>query len=355
MKRTVQINGREIGDGCPPYVIAELSANHNGDIGRALQIIQAAKDAGADAVKLQTYRADTITIDHDSEDFQVHGGLWDGRTLFELYQWAQMPWEWHESLFARARELGIAIFSSPFDATAVDLLEELDAPAYKIASFEIIDLPLIRRVASTGKPLIMSTGMAGLEEIGAAIDAAREAGCANPIVLRCVSGYPAPAGEYNLKTMIDIAQRFGVLTGLSDHTISNVTALASVALGGCVIEKHVTLDRAGGGPDDSFSLEPAELASLVADAHTAWTALGKVSYDRQSSEQGNAKFRRSLYVVKDLRKGELITPEHVRSIRPGFGLPPDCIGAIVGRHARIDAQRGSPVTWQLVGDDPERR
>ena len=355
MKRTVQINGREIGDGCPPYVIAELSANHNGDIGRALQIIQAAKDAGADAVKLQTYRADTITIDHDSEDFQVHGGLWDGRTLFELYQWAQMPWEWHEPLFARARELGIAIFSSPFDATAVDLLEQLGAPAYKIASFEIIDLPLIRRVASTGKPLIMSTGMAGLEEIGAAIDAAREAGCANPIVLRCVSGYPAPAGEYNLKTMVDIAQRFGVLTGLSDHTISNVTALASVALGGCVIEKHVTLDRAGGGPDDSFSLEPAELASLVADAHTAWTALGKVSYDRQSSEQGNAKFRRSLYVVKDLRKGELITPEHVRSIRPGFGLPPDCIGAIVGRHARIDAQRGSPVTWQLVGDDPECR
>lgn len=355
MKRTVQINGREIGDGCPPYVIAELSANHNGDIGRALQIIQAAKDAGADAVKLQTYRADTITIDHDSEDFQVHGGLWDGRTLFELYQWAQMPWEWHEPLFARARELGIAIFSSPFDATAVDLLEQLGAPAYKIASFEIIDLPLIRRVASTGKPLIMSTGMAGLEEIGAAIDAAREGGCANPIVLRCVSGYPAPAGEYNLKTMVDIAQRFGVLTGLSDHTISNVTALASVALGGCVIEKHVTLDRAGGGPDDSFSLEPAELASLVADAHTAWTALGKVSYDRQSSEQGNAKFRRSLYVVKDLRKGELITPEHVRSIRPGFGLPPDCIGAIVGRHARIDARRGSPVTWQLVGDDPERR
>jgi N-acetylneuraminate synthase len=352
MNRTVDIDGREIGTGVPPYVIAELSANHNGDIGRALQILQAAKNAGADAVKLQTYRADTITIDHDSEDFQVHGGLWDGRTLFELYQWAQMPWEWHEPLFAKAREIGITIFSSPFDCTAVDLLERLGAPAYKIASFEIIDLPLIRRVAGTGKPLIISTGMAGLQEIGAAIAAAREAGCANPVVLRCVSGYPAPAGEYNLRTMVDIGQRFDVLTGLSDHTISNVTALAAVALGGCLIEKHVTLDRAGGGPDDSFSLEPDELSNLVADVRTAWAALGKVSYERQTSEQGNAKFRRSLYVVKDLCKGELITPAHVRSIRPGFGLPPDCIGAIVGRRAQIDVQRGSPVTWDLIGGRP---
>lgn len=349
MKKTITIDGRNIGDGCPPYIIAELSANHNGDIQRAFQIMEAAKAAGADAIKLQTYSADTITINHGSEDFQIHGGLWDGRTLYELYKWAQMPWEWHEPLFDHARALGITIFSSPFDETAVDLLERLNAPAYKIASFEAVDLPLIRYVAGTGKPMIISTGMASLQEIQNAVGAAREGGCANPVVLRCISGYPAPARDYNLRTMRDIAERFDVLTGLSDHTIDNATALASVALGGCMIEKHVTLDRAGGGPDDSFSLEPPELRNLVQDVRTAWEALGEISYERQTSERENAKFRRSLYVVKALRKGDLITAEHVRSIRPGFGLAPQHIADIVGREAQIDASFGSPVSWALVG------
>ncbi len=343
MKKTIKINGREIGPDHAPYIIAELSANHNGDIQRAFQIMEAAKKAGADAIKLQTYTADTITIDCDSEDFQIHGGLWDGQTLYNLYKGAQMPWEWHKPLFEKAKELGITIFSSPFDYTAVDLLEELAAPAYKIASFEAIDLPLIKYVAKTGKPMIISTGMANEEEIQEAINAAYEGGCKELVVLHCVSGYPAPAGEYNLATIADISNRFNVISGLSDHTIDNTTAIASVVLGASVIEKHVTLDRNGGGPDDSFSLEPKELEQLCRDAKVAWQALGKVNYERKESEKGNAKFRRSLYVVKDIAEGEEFTTENVKSIRPGFGLAPKYLDDILGKKSKKTLNKGTAI------------
>lgn len=350
MTQYITINGRRIGAGYPPYIIAELSANHNGDINRAFQIMEAAKQAGADAIKLQTYTHETITMDCDSEDFQIHGGLWDGQTLYELYKGAHMPWEWHEPLFAKAKELDITIFSSPFDFTAVDLLEALDAPAYKIASFELVDLALIKRVAQTGKPMIMSTGMANAEEIQQAIDTARNNGCEELVVLHCVSGYPAPAEQYNLKTIADITQKFDVLSGLSDHTIDNATAVASVALGACLIEKHVTLDRNGGGADDSFSLEPIELAQLCRDSKTAWQALGKVNYERTAAEQGNAKFRRSLYVVKDIAEGELITTDNVRSIRPGFGLAPKYYEDVLGKTVNTKLTAGTPLTWQLLNE-----
>jgi N-acetylneuraminate synthase len=341
MKPFITINNRKIGPDHPPYIIAELSANHNGDINRAYQIIEAAKQAGADAIKLQTYTHETITMDCDSEEFQIHGGLWNGQSLYQLYKKAHMPWEWHEPLFTKAKELGITIFSSPFDFSAVVLLETLDAPAYKIASFELVDLPLIARVAKTGKPMIMSTGMANQEEIQEAIDCARENGCKELIVLHCVSGYPAPPEQYNLATIADISQRYQVLAGLSDHTIDNATAVASVVLGACLIEKHVTLDRTGGGPDDSFSLEPNELKQLCKDAKTAWLALGKVNYDRTEAEKGNVKFRRSLYVVKDIKRGDKLTAENVKSIRPGFGLPPKYYDSVLNKTAKEDLRSGS--------------
>ncbi|CAH6795450.1 Pseudaminic acid synthase [Vibrio chagasii] len=348
MKPFITIDGRQIGPDFPPYIIAELSANHNGDINRAFQIMEEAKKAGADAIKLQTYTHETITIDCDSEEFQIHGGLWDGQTLYELYKGAHMPWEWHKPLFEKAKELGITIFSSPFDFTAVDLLEELDAPAYKIASFEVIDLPLIKRVAQTGKPMIISTGMANEEEIAEAIKIAKDNGCHELVVLHCVSGYPAPAEQYNLRTIADIAQRFDVLSGLSDHTIDNATAVTSIALGACLVEKHVTMDRNGGGADDSFSLEPAELKNLCQDTKTAWQALGSVNYERTEAEKGNVKFRRSLYVVKDIAKGEPITSENVRSIRPGFGLAPKFYEEVIGRTAKNKINSGTPLSWSLL-------
>jgi len=322
MSNFMTIAGKRIGLDYPPYVIAEMSANHNGKLETALRIIEEAKKAGADAVKLQTYRPDTITLDCDTEDFQIHGGLWDGRNLYELYQEAHMPWDWHKPLFEHARKLGITIFSSPFDTTAIDLLEDLNAPAYKIASFEAVDLPLIKYAASTGKPMIISTGMADAEEIQEAIDAARAGGCKELAILHCVSGYPAPAADYNLRTIPDMMQRFGLVIGLSDHTLDNTTAIASVALGASIIEKHFTLDRRAGGPDDSFSLEPAELAALCQGARTAWEALGRVDYGCKSSEQGNVRFRRSLYFVEDMKAGERIGRDQVKSIRPGFGLAP---------------------------------
>ena len=344
---SISIAGRRIAVDTPPYIIAELSANHNGKLETALKIIEEAKKAGADAIKLQTYTADTITLDCDSEEFQIHGGLWDGKTLYQLYQEAHMPWAWHAPLFEYARKLGITIFSSPFDNTAVDLLEDLNAPAYKIASFEAVDLPLIKYVASTGKPMIISTGMADADEIQEAIDAAREGGCKELAILHCVSGYPAPAEDYNLRTIPDMMRRFGLVTGLSDHTLDNTTAIASVVLGASIIEKHFTLDRSGGGPDDSFSLEPAELAALCRDSKTAWAALGQVDYGRKSSEQGNAKFRRSLYFVKDLKAGDVITADSVRSVRPGFGAAPKHLDAVIGKCVASDVYRNTPVLFDL--------
>ena len=348
---SIRIANRRISAGDPPYVIAELSANHNGQLATALKIIEEAKAAGADAVKLQTYKPDTITLDCDTEDFRIRGGLWDGRSLYDLYAEAHMPWDWHKPLFTHARKLGITIFSSPFDSTAVDLLEDLEAPAYKIASFEAVDLGLIKYVAKTGKPMIISTGMADAEEIQEAISAAREGGCKELAVLHCVSGYPAPAGDYNLKTIPDMIQRYGLVTGLSDHTLDNTTAICSVALGATIIEKHFTLNRNGGGPDDSFSLEPADLAELCRGARTAWDALGRVDYGRKSSEIGNVLFRRSLYIVEDLQAGTVLTPKNLRSIRPGHGLPPKHLDALLGRRINRMVKRGTPASWDMITDE----
>ncbi|WP_323835292.1 pseudaminic acid synthase [Photorhabdus africana] len=348
MKSYITINGRKIGPNEPPYIIAELSANHNGDINRAIKIMTLAKEAGADAIKLQTYTPDTITMNCDSDEFQINGGLWDGQTLYQLYKSAYMPWEWHIPLFKKAEELGITIFSSPFDFTAIDFLEELNAPAYKVASFEIVDLPLIKRIAQTKKPMIISTGMANEDEILEAINTARENGCEELIVLHCVSGYPAPADQYNLRTISDISRKFNVLSGLSDHTIDNATAVASVALGACLIEKHVTLDRNGGGADDSFSLEPKELELLCKDTKTAWLSLGNVNYEKTEAEKGNVKFRRSLYAVRDIAKGEKLTPENIKSIRPGFGLPPKYYEDVLGKHANIDIKAGTALKFDII-------
>jgi N-acetylneuraminate synthase len=343
----LHIAGRRIAVDEPPYVIAELSANHNGRLETALALIDAARAAGADAVKLQTYTPDTITLDLDTEDFMIRGGPWDGRRLYDLYAEAHTPWAWHPELFDHARRVGITMFSSPFDATAVDLLERLGAPAYKIASFEAIDLPLIRRVAATGKPLIISTGMADEQEIQDAIDAARGAGAGQVAILRCVSGYPAPAADYHLRTLPDMMRRFGLVTGLSDHTLEDTTAIASVALGAAIVEKHFTLDRRGGGPDDGFSLEPDEFARLCRSVRTAWDCLGRVDYGRKPSEQANATFRRSLYFVKSLRAGEVVTHDAVRSVRPGFGLAPRYLEAVIGLRLTADVAAGTPVRADL--------
>lgn len=341
----IAIAGRPIGPEHPPYVIAELSANHNGSLETALRIVRAAAAAGADAVKLQTYRPDTITLNCDDEPFRIRGGLWDGRTLYDLYAEAHMPWDWHKSLFAEARRLGLVIFSSPFDNSAVDLLEDLNAPAYKIASFEAVDLPLIRYAAATGKPLIISTGMADAEEIVEAVDAARSAGCTQLALLHCVSGYPAPAEDYNLRTMVNMAERHGHVVGLSDHTLDNSVAVASVALGAAIIEKHFTLDRNGGGPDDSFSLEPADLAELCRSVRTTWQALGRVDYGLKSSEQGNLQFRRSLYFVRDLPAGAVVTGDAVRSVRPGYGLAPKHLDAVLGCRLAHAVKANTPCVW----------
>lgn len=339
------IAGRRIATDVPPYLIAELSANHNGKLETALAIVDAAQAAGASAVKVQTYRPDTITLDSDAEAFRIHGGLWGGRTLYQLYEQAHMPWEWHRPLFDHARKTGIAIFSSPFDTTAVDLLEELGAPAYKIASFEAVDLPLIRYVARTGKPMIISTGMADAQEIGEAVEAARSGGCSELALLHCVSGYPAPTADYNLRTIADMRERFGVVIGLSDHTLDNTTALVGIALGAAIVEKHFTLDRNGGGPDDSFSVEPAQFAALCRESRTAWEALGRVDYGRKSSEQGNVKFRRSLYFVRPLAAGATVTADAVRSVRPGYGLAPKHLDRVIGRVVRRDVGFATPVSW----------
>ena len=345
---SITIAGRAIGRGHPPYVIAELSANHNGNIDAALAIIDHAAAAGASAAKLQTYRADTITLDSARPEFQITSGKWAGQSLYALYQSAFTPWEWHKTLFAHAAARGITMFSSPFDATAIDLLEDLNAPAYKIASFEAVDLPLIKLAASTGKPLIISTGMADQDEILEAIQAARDGGCTELAILHCVSGYPAPPGDYNLALIPDMIARHGLVTGLSDHTLDNTTAIAAVAMGASIIEKHVTLDRTGGGPDDSFSLEPPELAHLCQSARTAWDAVGTVDYGRKSSERGNAVFRRSLYFVRDLAAGQVIVAADVRSIRPGFGAAPKYLEAIIGRPVLVDIAAQTPVSLDQI-------
>jgi len=344
----LKINNKEIGRNLPPYIVAEMSANHNQDIDNAYKIIYMAKQAGADAVKLQTYKPDTITMDMKTPEFMIDSGLWAGKSLYELYESAFTPWEWHKPLFDYAHKIGITIFSSPFDTTAVDLLEDLNVPAYKIASFEAIDLPLIRYVAQTEKPMIISTGMANSEEIREAVNTAQEGGCREIAILHCVSEYPALAEDYNLKTISDMQQKFGLVTGLSDHTIENTTAIASVALGASIIEKHVTLSRNGGGPDDSFSLEVKELKELCIGSKIAWSALGKVDYGRKSSEQGNIKFRRSLYFSKDVKKGEKLTKDNVKSIRPGFGLLPKNYEQILGRVAKCDIKLGTPVSFDVI-------
>jgi N-acetylneuraminate synthase len=346
--RSICIAGRRIGPGEPPYVVAELSGNHNGDLARALRILSAAKDAGADAVKIQTYRADTITIDHHGPDFIVEGGLWDGRRLYELYEEAHTPWDWHGPIFEHARKIGITVFSSPFDATAVDLLEDLGAPAYKIASPELIDLPLIRRVARTGKPIIMSTGMATLEEIAEAIEAARGAGAEEIVVLHCTAAYPAPPEEANLATIAEFARRFDVVAGLSDHTLGVTVAAVAVALGADLIEKHFTLDRAEGGVDAAFSLEPAELAELVRAARVARVAVGSPAFAPTASEATVLKNRRSLYVVAPVRKGEALTKANVRSIRPGAGMKPKHLDAVLGRRAARDLAFGEPLEPSMI-------
>jgi len=344
----MKINGRNISISDSPYIIAEMSANHNGNIDTAYKIIDMAKACGADAVKMQTYTPDTITMDIKSPEFKIDGGLWDGRYLYDLYGEAYTPWSWHKPLFEYSKKIGITIFSSPFDNTAVDLLEDLGVPAYKIASCEAIDLPLIKYVAQTGKPMIISTGMADVQEIQEAVEAAREGGCKELAILHCVSGYPAPAEDYNLRTLVDMRQKFGLVTGLSDHTIGNITAIASVALGASIIEKHVTLDRNGGGPDDSFSLEAKELEELCLNSKTAWESLGKIDYGVKTSEYNNIKFRRSLYCIKDIKKGEVITKDHIKSIRPGFGLAPKFLDKVLSSRATCDIVRGTPIVLKFI-------
>jgi len=347
MKKQICINGQKIGSACRPYIIAELSANHNGSLERALQTIDAAHQAGADAIKLQTYTADTMTIDCDREEFVVKGGLWDGYKLYDLYRWAETPFEWHQTMFAHARKLGITVFSTPFDESAVDLLEQLDAPAYKIASFENTDLPLIRYVAKTGKPMIMSTGMASEEEIAEAVDAARSAGCKELVLLHCISSYPAPMDQENIRQLAELGRRFDVVPGLSDHTLGTTASVAAVALGACLIEKHFTLSRADKGPDRDFSIEPDKLKRLCQDTHDAWQALGQVGYDRQPAEVGSKVFRRSIYFVRDLPAGSVIGPEDIRRIRPGMGLAPKYFDEVVGKTLKVAVQRGTPTSWDL--------
>ena len=344
----MNIDNRIISNKNYPYIIAELSANHNGSIDRAFKSIKAAKDAGADAVKIQTYTADTMTIKSDRKEFQIKGGLWDGFDLYSLYKLAETPYDWHKPLFNYAKEIGITIFSSPFDETAVDLLEDLNAPAYKLASFEITDLQLVKYIAQTKKPMIISTGMANLEEITSVVDVARENGCKDLVLLHCISSYPTPPEQSNLRTIPDLNKRFGVLSGLSDHTLGTTVALSSVALGACVIEKHFTLSRNDKGPDSEFSLEPHELKKLCEDTKVAYLSLGIAGYELKEAEKSGLNFRRSLYAVQQIKKGEILTKENIRSIRPAFGLSPKHYQKVLGCVAAKDIESGSPLTWSSI-------
>jgi pseudaminic acid synthase len=345
----MQIAGRKIGKNFPPYIIAEMSANHNGSLQRALDIILAAKTAGADAVKLQTYTAETMTLNVDHPRFRVKGNNpWDGEHLFDLYEKAATPWEWHEQLFNYAKEIGITIFSSPFDSTAVKLLESLNAPAYKIASFELVDHDLIRCCAQTGKPLIMSTGMASIIEISEAVDVAREAGAENLVLLKCTSSYPAPYETMNLNTIKNLAETFSVQSGLSDHSIGTAVPVAATALGAAIIEKHVTVSRDDGGVDSSFSMEPHELAQLVEDTRNAHLALGNVTYVKGDEETSFKKYRRSLFIIRALPKGHILTVDDVAALRPGDGLAPKYKNSVLGRALCKDVSRGTPVLWDIL-------
>jgi len=349
MTKCIQIGKRCIGPGNPAYCIAEVSANHNHDFAQAVRIIEAAKDAGADAIKLQTYTPDTMTIASDREEFRIGGGtLWDGRNLHDLYGEAYTPWEWQPRLKQVAEDLGMDLFSSAFDFTAVDFLEQMGVPAHKVASFELVDLPLIQRMAGTGKPLIMSTGMASEEEIDEALQTARKAGATQIALLKCTSAYPAPAEEMNLRTIPEMARQFGVPVGLSDHTMGISVPVAAVALGACIIEKHLTLSRATPGPDSGFSLEPQEFKAMVEAVRTAEKALGAVHYGLSGKEESSRVFRRSLFVVQDVKRGETFTPENVRSIRPGYGLHTRHLGEVLGKRAVRDIERGTPLSWDLV-------
>ncbi|MET3665453.1 pseudaminic acid synthase [Caulobacter sp. 1776] len=346
---SIEIAGRKIGADHSPYVICELSGNHNGSLERCLTMVDAAADTGCDAIKIQTYTADTITLNVDRPEFRIHGGLWDGRTLYELYEEAQTPFEWHAAIFERAKQRGVTIFSSPFDETAVDLLDSLGAPAFKIASFEAVDLPLIKYAASKGKPLIISTGMANLREMQTALDTALEAGAKGVLLLHCVSSYPATFADANVRTVPDMAARFGCPIGLSDHTPGTAASVAAVTLGACAVEKHFTLARADGGPDAGFSLEPAEFKALVDDTKNAWASLGAAHYDVLGAEQGSLLFRRSLYVTTDIKAGETLSRANIRSVRPGNGLPPGELDNVLGKPATRDIARGEPLDWSMVG------
>lgn len=344
----MKIDGREIGTPHSPYVVAEISGNHNGDLQKALDILEAAKLAGADAVKLQTYTADTLTIDCRSEDFLIKSGLWKGSTLYELYKKANTPWEWHEILFKRGQELGITVFSSPFDATAVDFLETLNCPAYKIASFEAVDLPLIEKVATTGKPIIISTGLADLKEIQEAVTTAKKNGCNDIALMHCVSAYPTPVEDCDLKMISELSERFDSVIGWSDHTSGIEVALASIPLGASIIEKHITFKRSDGGPDAAFSLEPDELKKLCFGAEVVWKALGCIDYSAKQSELSSMVFRRSLYVTKDICAGEIFSVNNVRSIRPGYGLAPKYFNDILGKVSLKDIKKGTPIDWSMI-------
>jgi len=346
----IVINGRMIGSDYPPYIIAELSANHNGELQKALDTITKAKACGADAIKLQTYTADTMTIDSDNDDFYIHGGLWDGYKLYDLYKEAQTPFEWHKAMFDHARKIGITCFSTPFDETAVDLLEDLNVPAYKVASFEATDLPLIKYIASTKKPLIISTGMANFEEIEEMVDTAKSVGCKDLILLHCISSYPAPVGQSNLLTIPDMKKKLGVQIGLSDHSTTNTASVVASALGATLIEKHFILDRNEKGPDSEFSINPVELASLCKETKDAWLSLGQAGYERKPAEEANIKFRRSIYFVKDIGAGEVITKDHIRRIRPGYGLPPKFEKEIVGKVVKKDIKSGAATSWSLINE-----
>jgi pseudaminic acid synthase len=349
MSSCIEINGRRIGPGCPVYVIAEISANHNQRFAQAVELVNAARECGADAVKLQTYTPDTLTIDCDNDCFKITGTLWQGRTLYELYGEAFTPWDWQPKLKKIADEIGLDLFSTPFDDSAVDFLEAMGAPAHKIASFENCDIALLRKIAKTGKPIIASTGMATLAEIDELVRALRDAGGRQLALLKCTSAYPAAPDEMNLRTIPHLAQAFNVPVGLSDHTLGICAPVTAVALGACIIEKHFTLSRAAGGPDSAFSLEPQEFKSMVEGVRSAERMLGRVDYGVSPAEQQSRVFRRSLFVVDDIRAGETLTAQNIRSIRPGHGLHPRYLADVLGRTATRDISRGTPLAWDMVG------